>query len=801
MAALLLGGTLVLQNTLPWADIGTRLVWGAGVTDVWQPGSAEAREAICIDDSGAEEALNQTAFLRVMSRDRKKIWDLGGSYAYEDLGKRSSGQMRQTLYQNIAASCSGFATNTADVELYKGYYVISVIPLLDAGITLTANEAVETYFMFRSDNPQYYWLSNQVIYSSRDGYVNRLYLAVYQDFISGAVRSAVASEMEAKLDEYVEAADAAGDSRASQVAAIYEKLSREISYSASSDDGWVHTIAGAFGTQGHTGAVCEGFSKVLQITMNALGIPNLFVAGNLTTTGVGHAWNLVQMEDGKYYGLDATWDNGAARGSWTYFLSGTDTFTPNHTPLSSEGTGARFQYSLPDLAAAAFEGAAAENVPAGVIPPENTDQEPVTGLPVINSVIVSDITAGGYTVTADFTAPAGVREVLMPTWTEANGQDDLVWHKAEVSGNKAVFQVRSSDHKGESGNYITHVYVRDVAGNEVLKGTSAEVPSGNAGGNAGNTDNTGNSGSGTVLAITDIRIENVDAQGYKVTASFTSPLPVSEVLMPTWTEAGGQDDLIWHKAAVSGNTAVIQVRTAEHRSEGGKYITHVYVKDSAGNQVLDGRNITVPGAAQNAGSVSVASVWTSDVSSAGYTANVTFTGNVREVLMPTWTEAGGQDDLIWHKASISGNTASFTVKTAEHKGESGVYITHVYVRGADGTQIIAGINAYVPASNETASQPGGRYIHNGTDYSPVFDAAYYLNAYPDLRAAFGSDAQKAFAHFIQYGMREGRMACATFNVHWYRGRYADLHAAFGADLTAYYIHYLQYGIREHRQAV
>ena len=49
MAALLLGGTLVLQNTLPWADIGTRLVWGAGVTDVWQPGSAEAREAICIE--------------------------------------------------------------------------------------------------------------------------------------------------------------------------------------------------------------------------------------------------------------------------------------------------------------------------------------------------------------------------------------------------------------------------------------------------------------------------------------------------------------------------------------------------------------------------------------------------------------------------------------------------------------------------------------------------------------------------------------------------------------------------------
>ena len=807
-AALILGGVLLFQGLAPAALTGSDTVWAEELTDVWQPGGSETREAICIDDS-ADEIQSAVTSLLARTGDGKRIWDMGGDYAFNDLGKRSSGNLRQSLYQNIAAACASFAGNSADVQDYKGYYVISVIPLLDSGITLTADEAVETYFMFRSDNPQYYWLSNQVIYSSKDGSVNRLYLAVYPDFISGALRNAIASDLEAKLEGYCRLAEAAGESRAARIAAIYEKLSADISYSASVDDGWVHTIAGAFGAQGHTAAVCEGFSKLLQVVMNALGIPNLFVAGNLTTTGVGHAWNIVQLEDGCYYGLDATWDNGSPRGSWTYFLSGTDTFETNHTPLTPQQTGARFQYDLPAMSEAASAAGAAENVPpqggseSGSNPPEESGSENPSeggsegagGKLAITSVEVSEVTADGYLVTAVFTAPAGVKEVLMPTWTEAGGQDDLVWHRAEVSGNTAVFRVKRSDHKGETGRYITHVYVRDLAGNETLKGTNATV--GDSAGQAGQNPGV------TTLAVTDVSIENVSAQGYLVKASFTSPRQVSEVLMPTWTAAGGQDDLVWHRAEVSGNTASFFVKTADHRGEGGKYITHVYVKDVSGAQALKGAEVTVPGTAQTTDATAISSVWTSDVTSEGYTVHVAFTGSAAEVLMPSWTEAGGQDDLIWHKAEISGNSASFRVRAADHRGENGTYVTHVYLKGRDGSQKIAGIKASVPAGGNAPNQSASgqsQATYNNLDYSPVFNAEYYLNAYPDLRAAFGNDAQAALRHFIQYGMKEGRIGCSSFNVHIYRERYTDLQAAFGADLPAYYLHYLQHGYREHRVA-
>ena len=79
------------------------------------------------------------------------------------------------------------------------------------------------------------------------------------------------------------------------------------------------------------------------------------------------------------------------------------------------------------------------------------------------------------------------------------------------------------------------------------------------------------------LSIDKIEISNVSSKGYQVDATFQATYGVSRVLMPTWTEKGGQDDLIWHTAKVSGNTASFYVNTSEHNGEGGHYITHVYL--------------------------------------------------------------------------------------------------------------------------------------------------------------------------------------------------------------------------------
>ena len=91
-------------------------------------------------------------------------------------------------------------------------------------------------------------------------------------------------------------------------------------------------------------------------------------------------------------------------------------------------------------------------------------------------------------------------------------------------------------------------------------------------------------------------------------------------------------------------------------------------------------------------------------------------------------------------------------------------------------------------------------MYKGTDYSAVFNPTYYLNKYPDIKAAFGNNASKAIWHFVEYGMDEGRTGNEEFNVYSYKGRYADLRAAYGNDIKQYYMHYNGYGKDEGRDA-
>ena len=97
---------------------------------------------------------------------------------------------------------------------------------------------------------------------------------------------------------------------------------------------------------------------------------------------------------------------------------------------------------------------------------------------------------------------------------------------------------------------------------------------------------------------------------------------------------------------------------------------------------------------------------------------------------------------------------------------------------------------------------------DGTDWSAVYDGAYYLSKSADLKTAFtktvGSktifDDQALVNHFATYGTAEGRAASAAFVLDCYRWNYTDMRTAFGSDNAAYYRHYLNYGKNEKRVA-
>ncbi|MGO4375694.1 transglutaminase domain-containing protein, partial [Paenibacillus sp. MCAF20] len=77
--------------------------------------------------------------------------------------------------------------------------------------------------------------------------------------------------------------------------------------------------------------VCEGYALTMQLLFNLAGIESYYLAG--TANGGGHAWNVVKL-DGKYYHLDATWDDPVpdrpGKTRYAYFLISDEQMAQDH---------------------------------------------------------------------------------------------------------------------------------------------------------------------------------------------------------------------------------------------------------------------------------------------------------------------------------------------------------------------------------------------------------------------------------------------------------------------------------------
>ncbi|MBC3887299.1 CHAP domain-containing protein [Acetobacterium paludosum] len=88
-----------------------------------------------------------------------------------------------------------------------------------------------------------------------------------------------------------------------------------------------------------------------------------------------------------------------------------------------------------------------------------------TTSPTIANAQITDVDAEGFTVTCNVSDnDSGIDYVMFPTWTDANGQDDITWNKGTIDGDTAKCRILYSDHNNESGAYTVHIYAYDKAG-------------------------------------------------------------------------------------------------------------------------------------------------------------------------------------------------------------------------------------------------------------------------------------------------------------------------------------------------
>ena len=114
--------------------------------------------------------------------------------------------------------------------------------------------------------------------------------------------------------------------------AIYDWITRNVRYDYANlgNDSYLLQYT-AYAAVINRTAVCNGYASLFYRLANDAGIDCRFITG---TAGGYHAWNIVRMDNGKYYCLDATWDEGQT--NYRYFLKGTTEFGQDHTVITDE---------------------------------------------------------------------------------------------------------------------------------------------------------------------------------------------------------------------------------------------------------------------------------------------------------------------------------------------------------------------------------------------------------------------------------------------------------------------------------
>ena len=243
--------------------------------------------------------------------------------------------------------------------------------------------------------------------------------------------------------------------------------------------------------------------------------------------------------------------------------------------------------------------------------------------------------------------PVYIDSIQVPTWTEANGQDDIQWYKATKAADGSYYVIFSeATHNLEAGTYNVHVYGNSRVTNSLtgLLGTKFTAD----------------------YQYGDVQVQaSLGEKGINI----TMPSDVSTnltVYHAVWSATNDQDDIVWYKVNSSGTT------TATYTGDYGTYLIHTYAVVKGQMQIISATSIAVPKP-----EVTVTITKVSDTS-----AKVTVTDvpvYIHDIQLPTWTSKNNQDDIKWYKATKQADGSyTYTFYAKNHNFESGHYNVHVY---------------------------------------------------------------------------------------------------------------------------
>ena len=234
----------------------------------------------------------------VTGRDWEKF---SGTYVYERLNEDE-----KALYDDMYAIAYHYLTTTEDMGV--AWAGGCNVPGTLSARGMSDSQVMKVINLFTGANPQFYFLHNG--YGGSPGQNNRFCLTAYGEFSDGKKRAEVTNQIFDEVEEWAGKIRGAGDTRYARVLAANNMLCNNLTYFHSEFNQSIYSVFIDRST------VCRGYGLAYSLLMNYCDVPTVSVFGN------AHLWNKSQLDNGKWYATDVTWND--YPGHREYYLNRAD---------------------------------------------------------------------------------------------------------------------------------------------------------------------------------------------------------------------------------------------------------------------------------------------------------------------------------------------------------------------------------------------------------------------------------------------------------------------------------------------
>ena len=213
-----------------------------------------------------------------MSSPEDEYWiSLSNDYYYNQLT-----DAEQEIWDGLEASC---------LEVVNGTQTVQVTGKIGNTKGIDGEKLLDTAYLFLYSNPQYYFLNGTIGYTID---YSAVWFELYDEFQDGEARRLATEAFRNKLGEWLLLVNE-GKYDEDKEKIAYDLLANNTVYDLDSE-----FYQSAYSLVCNGRADYTGYTAVMQILMNAVGVDTITVASNY------HAWNLIKLHD-EWYAVDVTW--------------------------------------------------------------------------------------------------------------------------------------------------------------------------------------------------------------------------------------------------------------------------------------------------------------------------------------------------------------------------------------------------------------------------------------------------------------------------------------------------------------